>query len=175
ENPSPALLHVVVASLQNNFNIPAEISFIVILTVINVAAILMIRAALKKECYDNTSLQQYRIDAVSVAMLLVSAIVIPFISENWYFIKFSPNPLHNSTYLSCRFFAIPVFFLLFKSYDTYKLNKIKSVKYYVMMAFFATLCMLSKPSFLMAFLPACCWVMFIDLFLTKFKSFWPSF
>lgn len=180
DNPSIAIFDVLIVGLHNLTGISPVYLSKSLLTFFTVVSSLIIRSYFRKCNVSYTASQQYRIDFFSVSLLLVGAILIPGIpiigiSPNWYLFKFPPNAWHNCTYISCRFFAIIVFFLVFKSYETFIINKSKSVVYYTLLAVFSILCMLSKPSFFIGFMPACCLVMAIELFVTKFKSFWPSF
>lgn len=180
KDPSPALLHVVIAAINKLTSLSPHLLFPAFMVLCNVVSIILLRQYFTKKYNNESQINQYIIDFFAVSLLLVFAITIPSIpidrfEHNWYLFKFPGNIYHNSTYLSCRVLAIPVFILVFKSYRTFEINKKASVKYYLLLAFFSVLCMFAKPSFFIGFMPACCIVMAIELFITKFKSFWPSF
>lgn len=180
ENPSPALIDTTTVKLHTLTDVPAEFIMALLMTLCISGSAVLLRYFIADYCHADSTFKKYQTDFVSVALMLVSAVVLPGISAtghfpSWYLFKFPANVWHNPTYISCKFFAITVFFLVFKSYETFETNIKSSVKPYILLCIFSILCMLAKPSFFIGFMPACCLVMAIQLLTTKFRSFWPSF
>ncbi len=124
--------------------------------------------------------ESYATDFIALSAFLVTMIFIPT-DVTSYLHAGSPNVWHNSTILYCRLFAILVVDKMLESIESYYRYKLGEVTRqtvilnYSLLALYSVLCMFSKPSFAVAFMPACFIYMLIKLFKTKGESFYPSF
>ena len=156
------------------FSVSPVFTSAIALTACNLGSVLVLRKAFQKKFAVDTAKASYQIDFYAVALLLVSMLITFVPGETWYIGKGTPNPWHNSTYISCRFFALIVFFSFLQAYETSR-NDFVNRNAYIKLSLWCILCIVAKPSFLMAFMPACFFVLVKKLFTTKGKSFWPSF
>ncbi len=88
---------------------------------------------------------------------------------------FSPNPLHNATYLATRPFTVICFFMavrLLGEYETLPFESPgKAAREYGVFAFFLLLTTLTKPSFTFGFVTTMALVLFVRTCLKKFRNF----
>jgi len=85
---------------------------------------------------------------------------------------FSPNPLHNATYMATRPFAIVTFFLYVRILDYYE--KRTDWKEFSLFGVFLLLTTLTKPSYSMLLVSTAGLVMAYRVFTTKWKNIIPS-
>jgi hypothetical protein len=95
----------------------------------------------------------YIIDLMSLALMIVSMIIINPNSPHLYLGTGTPNPWHNPTYIFCKPFSILVFIYLLKSIELSNENK-DCTKELIFLSLFSVLSMWAKPSFLISFLPS---------------------
>lgn len=85
---------------------------------------------------------------------------------------FSPNPLHNATYMATRPFAIVAFFLYVRILDYYE--KKTDWKEFVLFGVFLLLTTLTKPSYSLLIVSTAGLVMAYRIFAKKWKNIIPS-
>ncbi len=128
----------------------------------------------------NLEYSNYRIDIVILCMMIVGNIFLPT-DEVFLMYAGSPNIWHNATTNLCRLFAVlsvGAYFSALESFQHFRagaVGKNEVIRQYVLLTVYVFLCMYAKPSFFMAFMPACFIVLLIKLFTTKGRSFGPSF
>jgi len=89
--------------------------------------------------------------------------------DHKYLGVFSPNPIHNQTYLATRPFAIVAFFLFARILTYYE--KKADRKEYLLFALFLLLTTMTKPSFTLVFISAAGVVMLVRLIANRFRTF----
>ncbi len=140
-------------------------------------AVFLRRLALKLLNLEHSN---YRIDIVILSMMIVGNIFLPT-DEVFLMYAGSPNIWHNATTNLCRLFAVlslAAYFDALESFQYFRAGAISRndvIKKYAVLTIYVFLCMYSKPSFFMAFMPACLIVLLYKLIATKGRSFLPSF
>ncbi|MBM4056267.1 MAG: hypothetical protein FJ264_16680 [Planctomycetes bacterium] len=116
----------------------------IVLTMVLIERILCISF---KETYSNVFLL-----FISFALMFVSAVYFPLINKYPYVGIWSPNPWHNPTFIAARPFVLLSFYW-------YSLEMIKK-KYFdkwfsiIRISILLVICALTKPNFVLAFIPA---------------------
>jgi hypothetical protein len=111
----------------------------------------------------------YIIDLMSLALMILSMIILNPNSPHLYLGTGTPNPWHNPTYIFCKPFSILVFIYLLKSIELSQEKK-DCTKELIFLTLFSVLSMWAKPSFLISFLPSVV-LLFIYKLLKKEISF----
>ena len=91
-----------------------------------------------------------------------------------YLGTFSPNPYHNSTYLSARPFAVVTFFLYLRILEKYEESKQWICPEYVAFSAFLLLATMTKPSFTLVLVIHAGLTMVFRLFKGRFRN-WKAF
>jgi hypothetical protein len=164
-----SLLHQfikVIAILLSFFKISKEGIYTILMILTLVASIffsLMIINNYFQKRYKE--INPYLIDFMSLALMVVSMIIINPFSHPYYLGTGTPNPWHNPTSIFCKPFSILVFIYLLKSLDHY-IDKTGYTKELLLLSFFSVLSMWAKPSFMISFLPSVA-IIFIYKFVKK--------
>ncbi len=136
-----------------------------LIVISNLASIIIIRKYLKERFFDS-NVNQYTMDFLSIALFLVSMIVIIFPTNvSWYLGVGSGNPWHSPTYYLARPFSILMFIYMIKAYQK------PAKKELTLLALFSVLSCWSKPSFAFVFIPGCFIVFAADVIKHKFSNF----
>lgn len=133
----------------------------------------IVRVYFTKKYLNKTS--QFKIDLIVTSLFILAPIWIPvriqnLTSGNSYLGQGTPNIWHNPTAIVCRLFAFPTFYFLLKSFNNYKENKAYG-KELIFIMIFSSVCMYSKPSFLVALIPAYGLFLLYVLIKSKMESF----
>ncbi|MBQ9901020.1 MAG: hypothetical protein IJM51_01350 [Clostridia bacterium] len=110
---------------------------------------------------------RYIVDFLSVAVLLVSMIIIVF-RERWYVGIGTPNPWHTPTYRVAKPFSILSFYYFLRLYENLHLKIDGYKKDLALFSVFSMLSCAAKPSFMLAAAPAYIVMLFYQLIKEKF-------
>jgi hypothetical protein len=151
-----------------------EISLGILVFVLSVsmfASILLVRTLLSIFYPQEAPLKR---DIFSILLFLISMIVFDFrVYVPHYLGNWSPNPIHNPTYIFARPFAILLFFTVC-SLISKLLKQAPTNEYLIYVPLLSILTMWAKPSFMLSFLPAVLLYLFI-LILKKKITFRRAF
>ena len=120
-----------------------------------------------RKYFSESISERYIVDFLSIAVLLVS-MIIPVFWNCWYIGIGSPNPWHTPTYSAAKPFAVFSYYYFLRLYNNLKLSYSGYKKDLLMFSLFSMLSCATKPSFLLAAVPAYIIMLLFRLIKEKF-------
>lgn len=116
----------------------------------------------------NNCLPQWRICLLTLGLMVLTALYMPWFNEEVYLGQSSPTIWHNPTNMAVKPIALLIFLWFLRLYE--KGQRTKGTELAVLSGVLLLSCFV-KPSFVQGFLPGVVLYLLIELFLTKGKSF----
>ena len=118
------------------------------------------------------SLKAYQIILLTLGLMVLTAVYMPWFNREVYLGQSSPTIWHNPTNMAVKPVALLSFLLFLKMYGDDRKAKGKE---FVILSLLLLLSCFIKPSFVQGFLPAVVVFLLIELIRTRGESFWFSF
>lgn len=153
--------HIIVRMVNVILCIPMEYAVPGVSALINVIVYYLVNMIMKYNKVSHSEL-------ISVFLLLVGPIYIPWYNVNYYLGQWSPNTWHNPTNLMVKPFVVYIFFIMVQF--IYSIRNEKEIKRseYGILSVLIFLSALAKPSFLQAFIPGLGLFILIECIKDKF-------
>lgn len=145
--------HLFVYELHNVFNIPIFQSAVIINALVimiwAMTIFIIVKLLLKEELsHFSKKNKEYLYLLMTVILMIMTAIYIPFFNKNLYIGQANCGVWHNVTLLMVKPFALVSLFTIVKYFETNQFKWMFSSIFVILLSIYA------KPSFIIAFLPA---------------------